>query len=409
MAEPMTLKGKYSPDNLTKRGWHHDGKCDGLYLQVAAGGSKSWIFFYQLDGKRRPMGLGGWPEIGLSEARRRADEARVQVAKARQAILDGADPAMVDPVDTRKAARAARKVKKVKARTFKECAEDCIAAKEPSWKNPKLAALWKSTLATYAEPIIGDLPVADVTTDLVFQVLQPIWTEKPETASRVRMRIEAVLDWAKAKGLRTGENPAVLKGNLAPLLSTRNKAVKHHSALAYKDLAGFMAELRKREGISARALEFLVLCASRTGEVIGARWEEVNLAEKIWTIPAARMKAKRDHRVALSDRAVEILRGMGETKTGDYVFPSGPKLDRPLSNMALLALLKRMGRADLTAHGFRSSFRDWCAEQTDFPGEVAEMALAHVVSDKVEAAYRRGDMLEKRFALAQQWADYCVG
>lgn len=255
-------------------------------------------------------------------------------------------------------------------------------------------------------PTIGDLPVAAIDTALVMKIVEPLWSTKTETASRVRGRIELILDWAAARGYRAGDNPARWRGHLDKLLPARTKVrkVKHHAALPYGDLPAFMAGLRGREGVSARCLEFVILTAARTGEAVGARWAEIDLAAKVWTVPAERMKAHREHKVPLSQRAVEILEGL--PREGDYVFPGG-KADKPLSNMALLATLRRMERPDLTGHGFRSTFRDWCAEQTAFPAEVAEMALAHVVSDKVEAAYRRGDLFRKRAQLMDAWGRYC--
>jgi len=241
------------------------------------------------------------------------------------------------------------------------------------------------------------------------KALQPIWTTKPETASRVRGRIESVLDWARASGFRTGENPARWRGHLENLLPKKTKVrrIEHHAALPYAELPSFMAELREQERIAARALEFAILTAARTGEAIGATWSEINLAERLWTIAAGRMKANREHRVPLCDRAIEILEGMQKTQDGDFLFPGG-KPRRPLSNMAFLMLLRRMGRGDLTAHGFRSTFSDWCSERTNFPAEVREMALAHTVSDKVEAAYRRGDLFAKRRQLAEAWARFAM-
>jgi integrase len=365
-----------------------DGR--GLYLRVSAAGTKSWIYRYADAGRLHDMGLGPYPDISLAEARERATEQR----KLR---LNGADP-----IATRKATRMAARLDAAKAMTFCQCAEGYIAAHQPGWRNPKHAAQWPATLATYVYPIFGELSVAAVDVGLVMKAIEPIWTAKPETASRVRGRIESVLDWATARGYRTGENPARWKGHLENLLPKRSKVarVEHHAALPYAELPGFIAELRRQSGVSARALEFAILTAARTGEVIGATWPEIDFEAQLWTVPADRMKAGREHRVPLSEDAVAILRQLSEARTGDKVFP--------ISNMAMLMLLRRMGRGDLTAHGFRSTFSDWCAEQTHTPSEVREMALAHTVGDKVEAAYRRGDMFDKRRQLAEAWARYCT-
>lgn len=380
---------------IRKPGFHAAGGVPGLLLQVTEGG-RSWVFRYQVAGKRRNMGLGSFDDLGLAEARERA-------AAARRLVLDGRDP-----IDVRRAERAESAIRAAKAMTFRQCAEAYIAAHRAGWKNPKHAAQWPSTLETYVFPIFGKLPVAAIDVGLVMQAVEPIWTAKPETAGRVRGRIESVLDWATARGYRDGENPARWRGHLDNLLPARAKVqrVEHHAALPYGDVGAFMAELRAQPGTAARALEFAILTAARTGEVIGARWDEINIAERLWTIPAERMKAAREHRIPLSDCAMAIVEAMAESRSGDFVFGGG-KPGQPLSNMALLMTLRRMKRDDLTAHGFRSTFRDWAAERTNFPSEVAEMALAHTVSDKVEAAYRRGDLFQKRRQLAEAWARFC--
>jgi len=284
-----------------------------------------------------------------------------------------------------------------KTMTFRACAEAYINAHRSGWRNPKHAAQWPATLETYVYPHFGSLPVQAVDVGLVLKAVEPRWTEKPETASRVRGRIESVLDWATARGYRQGENPARWRGHLENLLPPPSKVrpVKHLAALPYAEIGGFMAELRQQEGVAARALEFAIRTGARTGEVIGARWAEINVAEKLWIVPADRMKAGKEHRQPLSDTTLTIVEKMAAIRQGDYVFPGG-EAERPISNMAMLMLLRRMGRGDLTTHGFRSTFRDWAAECTNFPAEVAEMALAHTVGDKLEAAYRRGDMFEKR-------------
>jgi integrase len=390
----------------------HDG--GGLYLRVAPNrrygdgnegpGSKSWVFRFQLDGKRRDMGLGPYPDISLAEARRKATECRKQ-------RHDG-----IDPLDAKAAHRQAQRLSAAKGRTFRQVAEEFIGRNEAGWRNPKHRQQWRNTLATYAYPIIGELPVDVVDTGLVVQVLDPIWAAKPETASRVRGRIEAVLDAATVRSYREGPNPAQWKGNLAHILPARAKVrkVAHHAALPFDDIAAFLTALRGRQGMAARALEFAILTAARTAEVLGTTWGEINLDAKVWTIPAERMKAGREHRVPLSPAALAVLEAVrplalmrdGEPHIAAPVFP-GPRRALPMSNMTLLMLLRRMKRDDLTAHGFRSTFSDWAAERTAFPREVVEMALAHVIENRVEAAYRRGDLFEKRRRLMQEWANFC--
>ncbi len=368
----------------------------GLYLQVAPTGAKTWIFRFQLAGRRRDMGLGSAGVYSLAEARQKAVDARRLVAEA------------IDPIEHRAGQAAAGALAAVKAMTFRACADQYISSHRAGWRNPKHAAQWPATLSTYVYPSFGALPVQAVDVGLVMMAVEPIWATKPETAGRVRGRIESILDWATARGYRQGENPARWRGHLENLLPARSKVrrVEHHAALPYPEIGAFVIELRQQEGVAARALEFAILTAARTGEVIGARWDEINIAARLWTIPAERMKAAKEHRVPLSDAALAIVHAMAAIRTGDHVFPGG-RAGRPISNMAMLMLLRRMGRGDLTAHGFRSSFRDWAAERTGFPAEVAEMALAHAVADKVEAAYRRGDLFEKRRQLAEAWAKFC--
>jgi integrase len=377
-------------------GLYGDGK--GLYLRVGEGTAKSWVLRYMLDGRAREMGLGSYHDLSLAEARERARGYR-KLAK------DG-----VDPIDQRRDHRLAQRAERERAKgamTFRQCAERYIAAHEAGWKNAKHARQWTSTLATDVYPVIGGLPVREVDTGLVMRILEPIWAKKPETAGRVRGRIEAVLDWATVRGYREGDNPARWRGHLDNLLPRKSKIrpVVHHPALAYREVAGCMAELREQDGIAAKALEFTILTAARTGEVIGAKWEEIDIGEKVWTVPAARMKAGREHRVPLSKEALVILEGLA--REGEFVFPGG-RAQRSLSNMAMAMTLRRLGRGELTVHGFRSSFRDWAAERTNFPREVAEMALAHSVGDAVEAAYRRGDMFQKRRQLMAAWGRYCA-
>ena len=364
----------------------------GLYLQVSRSGTKSWIFRYALNGRERQMGLGPLHTITLSEARTSAMEAR-------RLKLSG-----LDPIDARGAERKVKRLEDARAISFKQAAAAYIKTNKSAWKNPKHAAQWASTLATYADPIFGNVPVAGIDTTLVMRALEAIWSDKPETASRLRGRIESVLDWATARGYRTGENPARWRGHLDKMLPARAKvqAVQHHAALPYQHLPAFMVSLRSQAGIGALALEFAILTAARTGEVTAATWDEIDLDAATWNIPKERMKAKREHRVFLGNGALAILRPLKESARSSFVFPGGSP-DKPLSNMAMLATLKRMNRKDLTTHGFRSTFRDWAAETTDYPSEVVEMALAHVVGNKVEAAYRRGDLYEKRKGLMMHW------
>jgi integrase len=411
----MARTGKLSALEVTKAKGPavlHDG--GGLYLRVAAPrevrgvevpGAKSWVFRFQLNGKRRDMGLGPFPDISLADARGKAAEHR----KVRH---EG-----IDPLDAKAAQRQAQRVSIAKGRIFRECAAEFIEKNRAGWRNAKHAAQWTATLATYVYPTLGELPVSAIDAGLVVQVLDPIWTEKPETASRVRGRIEAVLDAATVRGFRQGPNPAQWKGNLAHILPARGKVrgVEHHAALPIDDIPEFLETLRGREGMAARALEFTILTAARTGEVLGARWGEIDLDAKVWTVPAVRMKAGREHRVPLSEAAVVVLESvrplalMRDDKPDltAPVFP-GPRRALPMSNMVMLMLLRRMKRGDLTAHGFRSTFSDWAAERTGYPREVVEMALAHAVENKVEAAYRRGDLFEKRRQLAEAWARFCA-
>jgi integrase len=367
----------------------------GLYLQVGDGRAKSWIFRFKRSGAERWMGLGSAGEVSLADAREGA-------AACRRQLRDG-----VDPLASREAIRGQANAEAAKAITFKQCAEKYIDAHRSAWRNAKHAAQWSTTLATYAEPVLGELSIAAIDTGRVLAVLEPIWTTRAETARRLRGRIEAVLDWATARGYRQGENPARWRGHINKLLPARSRAraVQHHPALPYDELAAFMAMLRAEDGVAAKALEFLILTVGRTGEVIGAEWPEIDFKAKAWNVPGERMKSSRPHRVPLSAPAiavVEALRG----RDAKIVFPGG-KPKHPLSSMAMLALLERMGRDDLTVHGFRSTFRDWAAERTNYAREVAEMALAHAIGDKVEAAYRRGDLFEKRRRLMDEWGRYC--
>ena len=376
-------------------GKHTDG--EGLRLHVYATGARNWVFRYMRDGRSREMGLGAYPQVSLAEARETA-------AQARRILRTGADP-----IEAREAKRKQEALAAEGALTFTQAAARYIRAHRRGWRNRKHARQWASTLRTYARPILGALPVGEVSTDDVLSILSPIWTEKTETAKRVQGRIENILDWATARGYRSGENPARWRGHLGKLLPrpSRVKQVRNHPAMDYREVPAFVAELATHEGTGARALEFLIITGCRTGEVIGAKWSEIS--GEVWTIPAERMKARRVHRVPLTAQAVAILETL--PRASEYVF-AGARYGRPVSNMAMLQAMRRMGygvhgdRGDCVPHGFRSSFRDWAAEQTSFPREVAEAALAHVNPNKVEAVYQRGDLFEKRRALMEAWASF---
>jgi integrase len=383
-------------DREKRPGLYCDG--GGLYLRLTSVGSKHWVFRFMLNGRARWMGLGPLHTISLADARARAAECRKQ-------RLDG-----VDPIDNRRATKQKALLEAGRAVIFRQCAEAYIKSHEAGWRNAKHSAQWSATLATYAEPVLGALSVQSIDTAEIMRVLEPIWAIKPETASRLRGRIEAVLDWAKVRAYRQGENPARWRGHLDKLLPARNKVrrVKHHAALPYDDLPIFIAALRSQEGTAARALEFTILTAARTSEVLGAKWGELDIAGKIWTIPNERMKAGKEHRVPLSSRAVDILLDLApERSAATALVFEGVRAGQPLSNMSMSMTLRRMKRDDLTVHGFRSSFRDWTAERTNFPNEVAEMALAHAVGDKVEAAYRRGDLFSRRRRMMDDWGSFC--
>lgn len=393
MAHAINKLSATKINKLTKPGFHGDG--GGLYLQITQGGVKSWLFRYMKNGKARGMGLGPLHTVSLADA-------RVLALAARKQLLDG-----IDPLYAKEQQRASSKAAAAKTKTFDECAEAYVEAHRSGWKNAKHADQWTNTLDTYASPHFGSLAVSVIDTALVMKALEPIWTEKTETASRLRGRIESVLDWATVRGYRSGENPARWKGHLDHLLPKRSKVqkVEHHAALPYAGAPAFMVELRKLDNTAAKALELLILTASRTNEVLGAKWDEFDLDTDVWTIPAERMKAGKEHRIPLSKAAIRIVKAMKQVRQNDYVFP-GQREQKPLSNMALLQLLKRMERGDLTAHGFRSTFRDWVGETTHYPREVAEAALAHVLKDKAEAAYARGDLFGKRAAMMDAWANY---
>ena len=373
---------------MSKPGVYGDGA--GLYIRVTESGSKHWIHRFTLSGKAHWMGLGPYPEITLEKARQ-------ATLDARRLGLEG-----INPITE----RDAEKARKHGAITFQECADQYIASHRSGWKNPKHIDQWTNTIATYCGPIIGKLPVNEVTVGLIMRVLDPIWATKAETASRLRGRIESILDWATVRGYRTGDNPARWKGQLDHLLpkASRVKRITHHAALAYAEMGEFMGKLHQQAGNGAKALEFAILTACRSGEVRLATWEEINLKDRVWIIPAERMKAGKEHRIPLSDAAIAVLKQMDQST--NLIFP-GRSEGRPLSDMSLTAVLRRMNRGDLTAHGFRSTFRDWASESTAYPRDVAEMALAHAIGDKVEAAYRRGDLFTKRTRMMEDWARFC--
>jgi integrase len=392
MARKAKTLDALTVSRLKMPGLHAVGGIDGLYLQVSTSGARSWILRYTIAGKRRDMGLGSFPEVSLAEAREQAQKARSKVREG------------IDPILERKRIKSALIAEYTSSVTFKEAAQSYIAAHESAWKNSKHAAQWSSTLETYAYPVIGDVWVKDITVAHVMRILEPIWATKNETALRLRGRIESILDAAKVRGQRDGENPARWKGHLENLLAniSRRARIKHLAALPYDEINPFMMELRQVGGISALALEFAILTAARSGEVRGAAWDEIDTKKAVWVIPAFRMKAKKEHHIPLSPRALEILEIV--PRESDLIFP-GRK--GQLSDMSLSAVLKRMNRNDLTVHGFRSTFRDWAAERTNYPREVCEHALAHQLKDQAEAAYQRGTLFEKRRKLMNDWAKYC--
>jgi integrase len=383
MARKVNRLNARSVVTITKRGRHADG--GGLYLSISPNGGRRWVFLYRWHRKPTEIGFGSARDVTLARARELAAQSRAKLAEG------------INPKETRRATNGS---------TFGDCADRAIDAMRPSWRNRKHAAQWEMTLRDYAAPL-RRLPVDKITTDDVLSVLKPLWNEKPETASRLRGRIERVLDSAKAQGLRNGENPARWRGHLDQLLSKRQRLTRgHHAAMGYADLPTFMRDLQTRQATAARALEFAILTAARSGEVLGGRWPEFDLDRGVWTVPAKRMKAGREHRVPLSRRALKIVKAMHHARDGDFVFP-GQKYGKPLSVTALEMVLRRSKIEGATVHGFRSTFRDWAAERTNFTNEVCEAALAHVIENKSEAAYRRGDLFGKRRTLMDAWAVYC--
>lgn len=404
MSRPTNrLAVKFTEKDDLKPGLYHDG--GGLYLQVSDRLTKAWVYRFMMAGRARKMGLGDFDLVPLKDARKKRDAAY-------SLVIDG-----VDPIDEREARKAAQAAERAKVLTFKQCAEDYIAAHRAGWKSAKHADQWKATLETYAYPVIGDLQVQMIETAHVMKILtaDKFWNEKTETASRVRGRIEKILDRAKALKLRNGENPAAWRGHLDQLLPAKSQVspVKNHPALPYAEMPDFMAKLRAKEGVSARALEFTILTAARTGDIIGATRRELNRPDKLWTVPADRVKGKRgarkrDHVVPLTKQALAALDAVPEE--GSYLFPGG-KEGAGLSDAAMSELLKGMGYSPdyATVHGFRSTFKDWCSDMTAFPNEMSEIAIAHTVDDKTEAAYRRSNMREKRRQMMAAWAAYCDG
>lgn len=369
----------------TKPGMLGDG--GGLYLNTKPTGSKSWSFVWRKGSKRHEMGLGSYPDIKLSRARSLAAQYRETVAEGR------------NPISERR---------QTDVPNFAECADRFLDIMADQWRNQKHRDQWRMTLTVYAAPI-RDKAVSDITTEDILQILEPIWRQKNETASRLRGRIERVLDYATSRGWRDGANPALWRGHLKNLLPARSKLTRgHHAAMPYQDVPAFIDKLKTSQSISARALEFLILTAGRSGEIREATWDELDLNAGIWTIPPERMKAGKLHRVPLSLRALEIVQDLEQRRISDYVFP-GQKPGRPMSNMAFTMLMRRLKADQYTVHGFRSAFRDWAGDETEFSRELAEQALAHQIGNEVERAYRRGDALEKRRPLMEGWAAYCAG
>lgn len=379
---------------LRTAGHHAVGGVAGLYLYVNDTGARCWVLRVMVGSKRRHMGLGGFPDVPLAAARLKARNARDEISSG------------IDPIAQREAQASQLRARQATEKTFQQAAQAYMDTHGDVWKNPKHRAQWGTTLETYAYPVMGKLLVRDVSQEHVLNVLEPIWKSKNETASRLRGRIEAVLDWATVRKYRSGENPARWKGHLDKLLAAPNKVqrVVHFRALPIDMMAGFMTDLRQREGTAARALEFAILCASRSGEVRGVTWSEIDLEARVWTIPSDRMKAGKEHRVPLSESAIRIIQRQPRLASSELVFaaPRGGQL----SDMTLSAVLRRMN-VDAVPHGFRSTFRDWISERTSYPRDLAEQALAHTLENKVEAAYRRGDALEKRRELMQAWDEFC--
>jgi len=395
MARTLNRLSNFKVARAKRPGMYADG--GGLYLRVAKGGSKQWIFRYVTNGRLRDMGIGPVHTLGLAAARERARQAR-------ELRLNGNDP-----IEQKRAQRAAAVLEAAKAMTFKQCAEGYIKDNEVKWTNAKHRYEWGATLSRYVYPVLGDLPVAAIDTPLVLKVVKPLWERAPETASRVRGRIENVLGWATVHYYRTGDNPARWRGLLEHALPSRDKVakVKHHAALPYVQAGSFMAKVRQDTRVAARCLEFIVLTIARVGEANVATWAEIDFVNRVWTVPAERMKADKEHRVPLSDATIKVLKAMRLIRHSDYIFP-GQRNAHAVGANSVLRVAKEAARIDITTHGLRSTFRDWAAERTSFPREVAEMALAHAIPNAVEAAYRRGDLFEKRRRLMDSWAEFCA-
>lgn len=381
-------------ENYTKPGSYDVG--DGLRFVIKSTGTKSWILRYQFQGVRRDMGLGSYPKVSLSEARKRATEKRALINQG------------IDPVKHKENEKRRQDEARAKAKTFKDCALDYIETHRSGWKNAKHAQQWHNTLATYVFPVIGDKLASEIDEADVLEILKPLWSTKTETASRVRSRIELVLDWARANKLRTGENPARWRGHLDMLLPKTSKVHKpvHHAAMPWRDLPLFLEELSAMSGLGAKALGFTILTACRTSEVLEAKWSEIDIENKLWIVPALRMKADREHRVPLTDAAIELLKSL--PIENEFVFP-GMKQGKPLSNLSMLMVMRRMKKEQYTVHGFRSAFRDWAAEFANAPRELCEQVLAHKIANKAEAAYFRSDLLESRRELMKKWAAFTTG
>jgi len=392
----MTKLTALQVKNTTKPGMFHDG--GGLYLQVSKAGGKSWVYRYFSDGKSHDHGLGSFKVLTLAEAREAAQHCRKLRAQG------------LDPIEAKQKRRVDARLEVAKTITFKTCTEQFLDAHEVSWKNNRHRSKWGRSLELYAYPTLGDLPVGQIDANLVFNAIDPIWRTKNETASRVRGRIETVLDWAKVRGYRAGENPARWKGNLFHLLPARDKIkkVNHLKSLPYAELPKFWEDLSKRSTPASILLRFTILTAARTGDVRFAVWSEIDFENKIWTIPSERMKGGKEHRVPLSPEAVKILKEQKKKRINDFIFP-GPAKDKAFSENAMLTVLKDMGyKGTITVHGFRSSFKVWASEMTDYPNEVSEFALAHVQGNKVQEAYKRTDLLEKRIPLMEDFSAYCL-
>lgn len=390
------LKRKFTAmevNRIKEPGKHPIG--ENLYLQITGSGTRSWIFRYHFRGKARWMGLGSTKNITLAQARDQVIDFRRKIASD------------LDPIEERLRTRSENSKSQKQSPSFDECARDYIKAHKAAWNNPKHISQWENTIATYASPVIGTMSISCITTEDVLRVLQPIWAVKTETASRLRGRMERILSWAKVKKLRQGENPAIWRGNLDQLLPRKNavQTTTNFKALPFSQIQEFLSNLRTLDGISPRALEFLIFTATRTGETLYAKWDEFDFENHVWSIPSHRMKNRKVHHVPLCKSSLNVLNQMKDSRINDYVFP-GTKKGQPLSNMALLMLIKRL-KYDITTHGFRSTFSDWAYERTNFSREVIEKSLAHTIKNKAEAAYRRGDLLLKRRKLMMLWDNYC--